>query len=64
MLLLLKSAQEQGEISALWSHTCFFQKEDAVQDVLSSTTLQLFSLPTLQPSSTNLFLSHAEKVFF
>lgn len=52
MLLLLKRAREQGEISALWSHTHFRQEEDAIQDVLSSTTLQLLSLPTLQPSPT------------
>lgn len=64
MLLLLERAREQGEISALWSHTRFRQEEDAVQDVLSSTTLQLLSLPALQPSSANSLLSHAEKVFF
>lgn len=64
MLLLLERAREQGEISALWSLTCFRQEEDAVQDVLSSTTLQLLSLSTRQPGSSNLLLSHAEKVFF
>lgn len=64
MLLLLERVREQGEISALWSCTHFWQEEDAVQDVLSSTTLQLLSFPTLQPSSANLLLSHAEQVFF
>lgn len=64
MLLLLERAQGQGEISALWSHTCFLQEEDTVQGVLSSTIFQLLSLPTLQPSSAKLLLSHAEKVFF
>lgn len=67
MLHLLERAREQGKSSALWSSTHFWLEEDAVQDMLSSTTLQLLSpppLPTLQPSSANLLLNHAEQVFF
>lgn len=63
-LLLLERAVGQGGISTPWSHPCFQQEEDAVRDVLSSAALQLPSLPTLQPSSANLLLSHREKVFF
>lgn len=63
-LLLLERAVGQGGISIPRSHPCFQQEEDAVWDVLSSAALQLPSLPAPQPSSANLLLSHAEKVFF
>lgn len=59
-----KGPENRDKISALRSYTHFWQEEDAVQDVLFSTTLQLLSLPTLQASSANLLLSHAEQVFF